>query len=270
MSAAMENHVERWICAFCGPTGEKRTKEHLWPASLHRRVVELLDGGEQKFWLARLDRALPNEPTIRDVCAICNNGELSKLDSYICEAFDRYFSIIRERGEEVTLEYDYHLLKRWLLKMSYNSARISGSDVPVFQPLVPYITGQNTSAGRTVRLFLDMTYPSNMPAEERQAGLPAIVRPEINRLGFLGYNAPTGFKVLRAVHLRSFSFLLAFLPSAASAASVQAFVAEFLSCRPSARELRAAISRVTLSCNGIDCWESIKSGMAHRIDFKRV
>lgn len=268
VSTRTGNYVERWACAFCGPTDEKRTKEHLWPASLHRRVVALLDGGEQKFWLARLDKALPNEPTIRDVCAVCNNGELSKLDNYICEAFDRYFGVIRERGEEVTLEYDYHLLKRWLLKMSYNSARISCSDVPVFQPLIPYIMGQNISAGRTVRLFLEMTYPSEMPADERQAGMPAIMRPEINRVGFFGYNASTGINMLRAVHLRSFSFLLAFLPRAASAASVQAFVAEFLSRRPSARELRASTSRVRLFCDGIDFWQSVKTGMAHRIEFK--
>ena len=100
-----------WVCAFCGPTDRKRTKEHLWPASLHRHVVALLDGGEQKFWVARLDKALSNEPTIRDVCAVCNNGELSKLDNYICEAFDRDFSVIRERGEKVSL---------------------SGTDVPLF------------------------------------------------------------------------------------------------------------------------------------------
>lgn len=257
--------MKSWACAFCGSTDKKRTKEHLWPASLHRRVVALLDGGEQKFWVARLDKALPNEPTIRDVCAACNNGELSRLDNYICEAFDRYFSVIRERGEKVTLDYDYHLLKRWLLKMSYNSARMSDSDVPLFRHLIPYIMGQSLSAGRTVKLFLELTYPSEIPSDETQTGTPMAVRPEINRVGFFGYATPTGMKWLRAVHLRSFSFLLAFLPPTASAASMEAFVAEFLSNRPSARELRASKSRVSLQCDGIDCWTSIKSGMTNRI-----
>jgi len=229
--------------------------------------VALLDGGEQKFWLARLGKALPNEPTIRDVCAGCNNGELSRLDNYICDAFDRYFSVIREHGEKVTLEYDYHLLKRWLLKMSYNSARISGSDVPVFQPLLPYIMGQSASVGRSVKLFLDMTYPSQMTSDERPAGRSSILRPEINRVGFFAYQASTGLSVLRAVHLRSFSFLLAFLPPTVSSASMQAFVEEFLFIRPSARELRASMSRVTLFCDGIDFWQSIQSSMSQSEKF---
>ncbi|KPH05030.1 hypothetical protein CO657_11175 [Rhizobium acidisoli] len=257
--------MTRWVCAFCGPTESKRTKEHLWPTSLYRRVVALLDGGEQKFWVASLDKALPNEPTIRDVCAVCNNGELSTLDNYVCQVFDRDFSVIRERGEKVELEFDYHLLKRWLLKMSYNSARINGSDVPVFQPVLPYIMGQGLSAGRNVKLFLEMTYPSEIPLEHTQAGMPTTVRPVANRVGFAGYETPTGMKLVRAVHLRSFSFLLAFLPTTASAGSSRAFVEEFLSCRPAARELRASMSRVALHCDGIDCWTSLKSGMTHRL-----
>lgn len=257
--------MAEWQCAFCGPTDAKRTKEHLWPASLHRRVAALLDGGEQKFWIARLGKALSNEPTIRDVCATCNNGELSKLDDYICQAFDREFYLIRERGEEVNLAYDYHLLKRWLLKMSYNSARMSSSDAALFRPLLPYIMGKNHSIGRSVKLFLEMTYPSELPDDEAQGAMPTTIRPAINRVGFVGYKTPAGMKIVRAVHLRSFSFLLAFLPPTAKAASIQAFVAEFLSSRPAARELRASMSQVSLYCDGIDCWTSIISGMTHRL-----
>jgi len=262
--------VSEWECAFCGPTDAKRTREHLWPASLHRRVAALLDGGEQKFWIARLGKALSNEPTIRDVCATCNNGELSSLDNYICQVFDREFSSIRERGEEVKLEYDYHLLKRWLLKMSYNSARLSGSDAALFQPLLPYIMGKNQSIGRSVKLFLEMTYPSHLTEEEAHDGVPMTVRPAINRVGFVGYKTPAGMKIVRAVHLRSFSFLLAFLPPTAKAASMQAFVTEFLSSRPAARELRASMSQVSLYCDGIDCWSSIISGMTHRLKPKET
>lgn len=147
--------------------------------------------------------------------ASCNNGELSSLDNYVCQVFDREFSIIRERGEEVKLEYDYHLLKRWLLKMSYNSARMSSSDAALFQPLLPYIMGKNQSIGRSVKLFLEMTYPSELTEEDAHDGVPMTVRPAINRVGFVGYKTPAGMKIVRAVHLRSFSFLLAFLPVAA-------------------------------------------------------
>lgn len=43
--------MTRWVCSFCGPTDGKRTKEHLWPTSLYRRVVALLDGGSKNFGL---------------------------------------------------------------------------------------------------------------------------------------------------------------------------------------------------------------------------
>jgi hypothetical protein len=104
------------------------TREHLWPASLHRRLIEA-NGQVTKnvFWLARLQREIPNEPQIKDVCAECNNVILSKLDAYICSLFDSTLAHVPRRNDRVCLAYDYHLLKRWLLKMSFNSARIHNS-----------------------------------------------------------------------------------------------------------------------------------------------
>jgi len=130
------------MCAYCG-LDKPLTREHLWPASLHRRLMEgdedrLMGGDEEKhnsFWLAKLKKAIPSEPTIRDVCADCNNTVLSLLDAYICELFDHSFVHIPKRHERVEFEYDYHRLKRWLLKMCFNSARIHSSrDVIVFPP----------------------------------------------------------------------------------------------------------------------------------------
>jgi hypothetical protein len=54
---------------------------------------------------------------------------LSQLDGYICALFDRYFIYLCQRHATVRFEYDYHRLKRWLLKMSFNSARVHESRI---------------------------------------------------------------------------------------------------------------------------------------------
>src|SRR5688572_8163074 len=113
--------MKQSLCAYCGEPGVP-TKEHLWPASLHRRPLAVNSQSKNIFWLARLRREIPSEPQIRDVCARCNNGVLSELDKYICEVFDKSFAKVLARHERVRFEPDYHLLKRWLLKMSFNSA----------------------------------------------------------------------------------------------------------------------------------------------------
>jgi hypothetical protein len=61
-------------------------------------------------------------------------------------------------------DYDYHRLKRWLLKMSFNSARIhAAKDEFVFPPLLPYILGKSESLGRSVQLYVQLSYPGEIP-----------------------------------------------------------------------------------------------------------
>jgi hypothetical protein len=120
------------------------TREHLWPAKLHERLLRANSQAQSAFWLRRLEKPIPSEPQIRDVCARCNNGVLSQLDTYICELFDRSFIHIPARYERVTFEYDYHRLKRWLLKISYNSARVhSAPDLEALEGTRPYVLGVN-------------------------------------------------------------------------------------------------------------------------------
>jgi hypothetical protein len=101
------------LCAYCGSEGTL-TREHLWPASLHRRLVEANSQSGNLFWLRRINKEIEGEPTLKDVCVACNNGVLSHLDAYICQLFDRYFARIVQRHERVQFRYDYHLLKRSL------------------------------------------------------------------------------------------------------------------------------------------------------------
>ena len=65
------------------------TREHLWPAALHCRRVQVDGGGPGLFWLRRIDTEIPSEPKIRDVCAACNNIHLSALDDYVTRLFGK-------------------------------------------------------------------------------------------------------------------------------------------------------------------------------------
>lgn len=231
------------LCAFCGSEGSL-TREHLWPASLHRRPVAANQNTGNLFWLRRIDREVQGEPTLRDVCDLCNNGVLSDLDAYVCRLFDRYFVRILQRYERVNFEYDYHLLKRWLLKMSYNSARIHNS----------------------IDLF---AYPGKLPPD-RLGGAdlvdaPSTWEPQDNRCGHMYFNvAGVGQKVLRAVHLRSYSFFLAFFEPGGKSATLKHFTETFLSIVSASALLLPTRPRMELFCDGMDAWDSIDGARENR------
>lgn len=248
------------VCAYCGSVGPL-TREHLWPRALHRRLTDSSSEKRNRFWLARIGSEIANEPTVRDVCAKCNNGVLSSLDGYICELFERSFSRVQRRYDQVEFSYEYHRLKRWLLKMCFNSARIHNSaDAIVFPPLLPYIRGLSNPLGRTVQLFVQLSYPAEIPERylESDDDRPTIYYPTVNRVGNLWFVDPgVGRKLLRAVHLQSFSFYLAFWRTDERRKEIEAFTDTFLQRLPATVLLRASKTRDTLICNGMNSWESI-------------
>lgn len=111
-------------CAYCdGPS--PFTREHIWPSGFLRR-----QSFDVKF-SARAEKTFKGDLVIADVCARCNNGPLSDLDSHACELYDRRFAKPVGPAEVVPFTYDYGLLMRWLLKVSYNSSRAIGTDARV-------------------------------------------------------------------------------------------------------------------------------------------
>lgn len=103
-------------CAYCNGQG-LLTKEHIWPRSL----ITKYEGA--KTYNPRINAFYKGEAVIRDVCATCNNVHLSKLDAYLSELHDKYFQHILLPGDAACIKYDYNLLLRALLKISFNSAR---------------------------------------------------------------------------------------------------------------------------------------------------
>lgn len=256
--------TDTWKCAYCGPTTEPRTREHLFPRALHQRL-QAANNARHIFWLRRLDKDVVGEPTLKDVCRRCNNGFMSYLDAYICREFDDQFSVIRQRHEKVTFKYDFHRLKRWLLKMAYNSARIHGApDTFALEALLPYIRGEDDRLGRSVRLFLQLMYPAPIPAAERASlggedEVPEIWEPRLNRVGISEVTVVgVGRKLVRHVALQSYTFVLAYSNPADGAAANKEFVSEFLKQAPWAVEIKASQEQVSLICDGANSWEQFR------------
>ena len=96
---------------------------------------------------------------VKDVCARCNNGALSALDTYACKLYDSYFSKTVERNEHVDFRYDHDQLLRWLLKVSYNSSRTTHVDAAFHRPLRKYMLG-GAEKPDLVSVTLDIVVPS--------------------------------------------------------------------------------------------------------------
>jgi hypothetical protein len=265
--------MNRATCAYCKEP-EVLTREHLWPTSLHERLVKAGEHSKNFFWLARLRKDIPNEPQIRDVCAGCNNGVLSELDAYICEFFDRVLVRIPQFDDRVPFEYDYHLLKRWLLKLSFNSARIHNArDLFALEAVLAYIRGKDISLGRSVQLFVQLSYPEVVPEEDLRDGAPVprpvIWEPTMHRAGHMYFRVPTvGAKLLRTVHLRAFGFFLAFFEPGERRNVMYDFEHAFTQRMRSTIRLRPGQGRVQLRCNGVGAWESYRGSRENRLVFR--
>jgi hypothetical protein len=216
-------------------------------------------GGRAIFWLRRIDTEISSEPKIRDVCATCNNVHLSALDDYVTRLFDRAFIHIPTRYESVLFEYDYHLLKRCLLKLCFNSARVHHArDLFAFEPLRSYMLGKSIDRGKSVQLYVQLAYSAEVPisALKDPADAPVMFTPIDHRIGHRLFEAAVGQKLLRAVHLRAYSFLLAFFKPGEKATVRDDFCQHFLNHHPHAALLRASRKSVELVCDGLSAWEN--------------
>ena len=124
-------------CAYCGQRSAL-TREHIWP----RCIIERAPAYVMRF-SGKANKVFAGDLFVKDVCSACNNGALSALDSYACGLYDEYFCRIVNAEEEVVFRFDHDLLLRWLLKVSYNSALASASDVPFHLPLRHFMLGQS-------------------------------------------------------------------------------------------------------------------------------
>lgn len=113
-------------CAYCGKEA-KATKEHIISSGILDLFPECyLTYDETRQVIHEAD------PTVKDVCADCNNNKISYIDSYAKEFIGRYFTRKYKEGEIVEIEYDYAMIQKVLLKYAYNALRSHKEDCSFF------------------------------------------------------------------------------------------------------------------------------------------
>lgn len=267
------NSAKQRSCAYCSSTSGL-TKEHIFPSSIIR--LNATKNRAKKFWLSKVQKEVASDPTVKDVCASCNNGVLSQLDAYAADFFEKNcLTADNDTAGQKTISYDYHLLKRWSLKVSYNSVRASnGFGAPAFPPLLPYILGSDQKLGRSCGLYVQMSYPEEVSEAEQLKYFETQVsgfiwEPIVNRIGTMRMEFPEiGTKWFKTISLRSVNIYLTFFdPNSRSAAydKQMDFENYFTKTVPGVKRLSPNQDRVLLPRKGIGAWESFKDARRYSI-----
>lgn len=149
-------------CVYCGQS-RNLSNEHVVPECYHKALGETISIVKTPTE----DKAIPNPQEIGDVCAACNSGPLSCLDSYLADLTKKYFSTIVHPADCIRFQYDFNLLLRFILKVAYNVARTRNWPIEIFQQAREFILGEKPCPSG-LRIFLQLLIPT--PA--RQTTLP--------------------------------------------------------------------------------------------------
>lgn len=124
-------------CSYCGKK-KPATREHIIPSWYYKYRPSPNDIG---FMERAKGKIVKTELVVRDVCADCNNGELARLDGHARRLFESQLVNYVYSDTAGEIQYDYDQLVRWLLKVSYNSARAHGSDTEILSQYREVILG---------------------------------------------------------------------------------------------------------------------------------
>jgi hypothetical protein len=197
-------------CAYCDILCQQ-TREHVIP-----RWYNDTPGDAETFSARAPLTHIQGNLIVRDVCQSCNNGSLASLDAYGKELYDRYFHSPVYEGETLNFEYDGGRLIRWLLKLSYNSARAQNADIGVLYEYRSVLLGKSAIPNRIqcwLRLLAPTYYDSKRelarPARRDEKGHANVEEPLWFRIGqFRLASYPAPLLVQRTVIINSFAFTL--------------------------------------------------------------
>lgn len=254
-------------CAYCG-TEQNLSREHIFPSS----IIELNSERNtlKKFWLSKVQKEIHSDPVVKDVCKTCNNGFLSSLDGYGLQFFrlnclDAPDYTVKNKN----IQYNYHLLKRWALKVSYNSARQNdGFGLAAFPPLLPYISGKDDQQGRSCSIFLQISFPEVVSENDQlnyfgEYDETFRWEPIVNRIGTMHIDFPgVGKKWLKTISLRAVNIYLTFFdPKERTVAyhSQQDFDRHFTKTVPGVVRLAPKCSQISVPTHGIGAWDSFRN-----------
>lgn len=198
------------LCAYCGVEG-KLTREHLIPSW----YIQRQDFSEGKsFFLEKAPaKFLQADPVVKDVCAVCNNEKLGILDDYAKTLYlDRFFDDTYH-GERRFVKFDYVPLVRWLLKVSYNCARVHGSNPEVLAAYSSQMLGEEALCS-SLMVFVMAVSPSSYKGAEcglaRRNEIAETVEPRWFRLGAFSVMGSDWFNwIFRHVLINGYCFFVA-------------------------------------------------------------
>lgn len=210
-------------CAYCGSV-EALTKEHIFPGGIIQRLDEDLISYNDKS-----DTTFKADLVIKDVCSSCNNGVLSSLDNYLCSVYDQCMSSAILPGKDAELLYEYDLLLRSLLKISFNSARGSSDGskaVNAYRSLIPYIVGRVSKTPNVMLRLQIVTSAKRFNAEINQ--VEGLLEARLLRSAKIAYDGPLrSIFIVRLVAINSFWFYLIVPTKPVSEGKKRAFIKGF-------------------------------------------
>lgn len=154
-------------CRYCEQDGIIE-REHIIPKFIYKYQKE--SGDRFIGWNERANDIIGGEATIADVCKTCNGGALSFLDDYGSQFLARNgFLTQLYLKTQTTITYDYHLLLRWLMKISYNSASaVNDPSTHIFGAYKDYILrGEPLPSEKDVMLFAGLLMPLKLTDEQK-------------------------------------------------------------------------------------------------------
>lgn len=201
-------------CAYCGSADKKITGEHIIPSFVYKyqKTKHKISG-----WNEVAKKTIGGETKINDVCENCNNNILGELDAYAKKMLDQHgiFTDVFLQ-EELELKYDYDLLLRWLLKISFNATRLDGTQAALLANAVPYILGTEAKSPANIDFVVQLLKPAQHSAENLEAfkkfGTPVSecgkTNPFIARIGKALISGSHGGLVVRAVTMGALIFYI--------------------------------------------------------------
>jgi hypothetical protein len=190
-------------CVYCG-RGTDLTNEHVIPECYHEASGETISIVQTPTE----DKAIPNPQEIGDVCATCNSGPLSRLDSYFAALNKEYFAAIVYPGDRIRFRYDLDLLLRFMLKIGYNVARTRKWPLQIFQEARAFILGKEPCPSG-FRIFLQLLIPTpakktNLPMTPGTREVP----PLLWRADLYDVSSFPGFVFAGSISFMSYRFFI--------------------------------------------------------------
>lgn len=152
------------VCAYCKNKCVP-SREHIIPSFLYGYQKRY---GGHVGWNESAKKIIGSEGKIKDVCEVCNNGVLSRLDEY-AKKFLTESGVFVENflHKEKCISYNYNLLLRWLVKISFNSSRAAKNNSNLFEDYRGFILGdEDKEIDKRVFLLAGLLKPERLsPAE---------------------------------------------------------------------------------------------------------